>query len=450
VERLSDSEVRQLYADPAGAARQSRDKLAAARIWLMKHKPFFGVLARAFRLEASLAVPAYRLLADDRLLYNPIVVLGARFPAVCARLAHLALHAALGAFGRRREREPRRWNVACDLAIAPLLEAAELGVGSAPVAAFAEREVVLPRGASAEAYFPHLAEGVAPDPLWCDLCDPPGEVDAAAGRFTRQDGGDDGDEATPRAGGDRDDEGLGGAPIETRDAAARELQWKLRLAAALEEDAARGHTTFGDVPAWLDELVRATIEPPADWSAVLQQSIHQLQRTSRSYLRPSRRMSSLVGGDGTWPDLVTMPGRRIESAGRLVAVVDTSASLPSGTLARFFGALVATAAAEGIDELRLVQADSAVTYDEHVFAAELLFRAVAVVGRGGTDFGPALRHLADEGRRQGQCFTVVYLTDLDGRFPDAAEARSLDVLWVVPGRPKAPPPFGRLIEMTPR
>jgi predicted metal-dependent peptidase len=447
VDHLSESDVRQLYADPAGATRQARDKLAAARVWLMKHKPFFGVLARAFRLEASLTVPAYRLFPDDRLVYNPLVVLAARFPAVTARLAHLALHGALGAFGRRREREARRWNVACDLAIAPLLEAAELGVGAAPRAVFSDREVELPRGASAEAYFPHLAEGVSPDPLWCDLCDVATEADAGAGQFTRQDGGDDDGASSPGADGAGSSESPGHAPVETRDAAAHELQWKMRLAAAIEEDAARGHLTFGDLPGWLDELLRATIEPPADWSAVLQQSIHQLHRTERSYLRPSRRMSALVGGDGTWPDLVTMPGRRIESAGRLVAVVDTSASLPTGTLARFLGALVSTAAAEGIDELRLVQADCAVTHDEHVFAAELLFREVGIVGRGGTDFGPALRHLAEDGRRQGQRFTVVYLTDLDGRFPEAEEARSLDVLWVVPSRPATMPPFGRVLEM---
>src|SRR5439155_17900808 len=120
---------------------------------------------------------------------------------------------------------------------------------------------------------------------------------------------------------------------------------------------------------WLGEMLRVTIEPPADWSAVLQQAVHQLQRTDRSYLRPSRRMAALVAADGAWPDVVTMPGRRIAHAGRLCCVVDTSASLPTGTLARFFGAVVAAATAEGIDELRLLQADAVVTRDETVFAA---------------------------------------------------------------------------------
>ena len=97
--------------------------------------------------------------------------------------------------------------------------------------------------------------------------------------------------------------------------------------------------------------------------------------------------------------------------------------------------------------MRLVQADAEVTRDETVFAAELLFQQIAIVGRGGTDFGPALRRLAAESRRDGERFTVVYLTDLDGRFPQAAEVRPLEVLWVVPGKAAKAPPFGRVLEM---
>jgi hypothetical protein len=55
-----------------------------------------------------------------------------------------------------------------------------------------------------------------------------------------------------------------------------------------------------------------------------------------------------------------------------------------------------------------VQADAEVTKDETVLAAELLFQKVEIVGRGGTNFGPALRMLESESRRLGERFTVVY------------------------------------------
>jgi predicted metal-dependent peptidase len=457
--------ARQLYADPVAAAAQAVDKIAAARVWLLKEKPFFGVLARALQVTATLRVPGFRLTADDRLEANAVVVLEMRFPSLCARMSHLALHAALGAFVRRAAREPLRWNVAHDLAVDPLLRAAGLNVGATLPSAD------LPAGASAEELYLLLPEGTRPDDLWCDLTDPPPPPDAPpAGNFTRQDddqGDDPGDRGNKPGEGqagdgepeeDEDDaereEAAGESspagpeppPVETR---ARELQWKMRLGAALEEEAASGGKTFGETPAWIEELVRATIEPPPDWSATLQRSISMLTRTDRSFLRPSRRMSALVGEDGAWPEVVTMPGRRVLPAGRLVSVIDTSASIDAPTLRRFLGALASSATAEGFDEVRLVQADAEVTRDETIFAAELLFQEVAIAGRGGTDFGPALRVLAAESRRDVERYTVVYLTDLDGRFPAAAEVHPLEVLWVVPGKPAKAPPFGRVVEMAP-
>lgn len=452
---------RQLYADPAAAAAQAIDKIAAARVWLLKEKPFFGVLARALVIEGTLGVTAFRLTADDRLRVNPIVVLELRFPLLCARMAHLCLHAALGAFVRRGEREALRWNAAHDLAIDPLLRAADLNVGEGA------RVAELPPGASAEEYYALLPEGAKPDDAWCDLADPPPPPEAPpAGTFTRQDDdqGDDpgsrdknkeskedredrGDEEEDdEEDNDEEDEEDEEEPSQL-EARARELQWKMRLAAALEEEFASGNKTFGETPGWIDELVRATIEPPPDWTATLQRSISMLTRTDRSFLRPSRRLSALAGEDGSWPDVVAMPGRRIVPAGKLVSVIDTSASIDSETLKRFLGSLAAIATSEGFDEIRLIQADAEVTKDDTVFAAELFFQEVAIVGRGGTDFGPALTKLAEESRRAGERYTVVYLTDLDGRFPKAAAVRHLDVLWVVPGKAAKEPPFGRVLEM---
>jgi predicted metal-dependent peptidase len=429
------------------------------------------VLSRALMIEATLQAPAFRLTSNDRLRFNPLVVLELGFPALCSRMAHLAMHAALGAFARRGAREERRWNAAHDLAIEPLLRAAAMGSGATLVAA----GIDLPPGASADEYYALLPEGARPDDLWCDLCDPPSEVAAPpAGQFTRQDDGegdDPGEKDPSRKGkgeGDakdddhdpRDDDGGGDdhegdesqsddaqpepSPLEAR---SRELQWKMRLAAALEEEIASGGKTFGAVPAWIDELVRATIEPPPDWAAELQRSVAMLARQDRSFLRPSRRMSALASEAGEWPDVVAMPGRRVVPAGRLVAVIDTSASIDSAIVARFFGAVASVATAEGFDEVRVVQSDADVTRDEVLSAAELLFQEVEITGRGGTDFGPALRLLARESKRDAERFTVVYLTDGDGRFPRPEETAPLEVVWVIPGKPRTPPPFGRVLEM---
>lgn len=395
--------------DPAAAAA---DKIAAARVWLLKEKPFFGVLARALLVEPAPAVTAFRLRPDDRLLVNPGAVLSLPFPALTARLAHLALHAALGAFARRAARDPRRWNAAHDLAIDPLLRAAGLpvSIGLPPSAA--------PPGAGAEEHYALLPEGACPPDAWCDIADPPSAQDRNPPEAPN--------------------------PLELR---ARSLAWRMRLASALEEEISSGGKTFGERPAWLDEQVQATIEPPPSFAALLSRSISTLTRAERSYLRPSRRAGALVEG-GCSPDLVILPGRRVRPAGRLAAVIDTSASIPAEAIARFLGALASAATAEGVDEIRLVQADAAVTRDEALFTGDLVARPITVTGRGGTDFGPALRLLAEGARRDGERCTAVYLTDLSGAFPPEEDAFGLDVLWVVAARPARTPPFGRLLVMT--
>jgi predicted metal-dependent peptidase len=221
----------------------------------------------------------------------------------------------------------------------------------------------------------------------------------------------------------------------------------MRLATAMQEERASGGKTWGDVPSWIDEMIRATIEPPPNWTVILQRSVSNLMRTERTWLRPSRRMSALAHHQGAWPDCVSMPGRKVVLAGQLVAVVDTSGSIDEAVIARFLGAVAAAAAAEGIEEVRLMQADAEVTSDEVVTAAELSTEPVTVRGRGGTSFVPALTRLIEESRRKVERFSVVYLTDLEGMLPRSRDARTLDVLWVVPRRPRKKPPFGTVVEM---
>ena len=414
------SEKVDLLGNPTAAKAGAIDKIAAARGWLLKEKPFFGVLARALLVEAREDVRALRLFSDDRLAVNPLLVLRTPFPSLCARLAHVALHAALGGFVRRGDREPGRWNLAHDLAIDPLVRGSGLPLGLPPP------PDDLPRGSSAEEIFPVLPETARPGDDWCDLCDVPTE-----------------DPPPPQASG-----AVAPAPLpSTVDDQSRALAWRMRLATAMQEERASGGKTWGDVPSWIDEMIRATIEPPPNWTVILQRSVSNLTRTDRAWLRPSRRMSALAHAEGDWPECVSMPGRKVVLAGQLVAIVDTSGSIDEALLGRFLGAVAAAAAAEGIEEVRLMQADAEVTSDELVTPAELLTERVTIRGRGGTSFVPALSRLIDEARRKLERFSVVYLTDLEGMLPRSRDARCLEVLWVVPRRPRKKPPFGTVVEM---
>jgi len=65
-------------------------------------------------------------------------------------------------------------------------------------------------------------------------------------------------------------------------------------------------------------------------------------------------------------------------------------------------------------------------------------------GGGGTDFRPVFDHCA-ELFQQPRC--LVYLTDLEGRFPD--EAPAYPVLWVVYGG-QTEAPFGEVVSILDR
>jgi len=300
---------------PEAERRGALDKIAAARVWLLKEKPFFGVLARALVVEPrdSLA-SAFRLHPDDRLEVHPRAVLALPFMRLCARLSHLCLHAALGAYVRRRERTPARWNLAHDLAIEPLLREAGLPAASGDV------PESLRAGQSAEEVYEQLPADASPAPEWCDLVDapareteerspPPGaprgkgeSPDEAAAANSKASGeGEDG--PSPQA---ESEDSHSSAPHEVR---ARELAWKMRLAEAIEVEHASGGKTWGMIPAWIDALVSAQIAPPPSWTVTLQRAVAALSRSERTFMRPSRRQSAMAFDTGEeWPEVVSMPG----------------------------------------------------------------------------------------------------------------------------------------------
>ncbi len=97
-------------------------KLSAARTRLILDKPFLGALV--LRLPMIAADPKWcKTTATDAraFYYNPIYMDGLTLDQTQFMLAHEALHCALSHFARREHRAKHRWDLACDLAINPLL-----------------------------------------------------------------------------------------------------------------------------------------------------------------------------------------------------------------------------------------------------------------------------------------------------------------------------------------
>jgi hypothetical protein len=95
-------------------------RIQKARTALLLDHPFFGSLL--FRLGGR-ATNSIETMATDgvSLFYNPAFVETLNAAELAGVLAHEVMHPALQHHTRRGDRDRKRWNVACDYAINPLL-----------------------------------------------------------------------------------------------------------------------------------------------------------------------------------------------------------------------------------------------------------------------------------------------------------------------------------------
>jgi len=170
------------------------------------------------------------------------------------------------------------------------------------------------------------------------------------------------------------------------------------------------------------------------WQLAVQRWIEAVAPGDRTFSRPSRR-------DAGQSDVV-LPGRRREGW-ILNIVLDTSGSM-TDEIPRALGTIGEFCEATGVDQVRLVQCDAAVTGDELLDPRELAERRIE--GYGGSDLSPALRYLAEDQHVRA----VVVMTDGEIAYPP--EPMPYELLWLVPSGYRAAfnPPYGRVVAMEPR
>ena len=102
-------------------------RIQKARTALVLDHPFFGSLL--FRLKDRECRSIQTMATDGvSLYYNPDFVETLNAATLAGTLAHEVMHPALHHHVRRSGRDPKRWNMACDFAINPLLVDAGLNL----------------------------------------------------------------------------------------------------------------------------------------------------------------------------------------------------------------------------------------------------------------------------------------------------------------------------------
>jgi predicted metal-dependent peptidase len=376
--------------------RRLDDEVARAVLALLAREPFFAhVLGGIGRRYGDPTPTAAVGIAGGRpiLIVNPdffLRELGGSAERV-AVLKHEVLHLVLRHLFRRDDREPRRWNVACDLVVNQLVGSPwKLPAGAITLSSFPE--LALPKGASAERYYDLLARAASlPEPhddhtQWSS--EPPSS----------------------------------GARI------AAEATLDRVLCAAADRVGAAG---FGDLPGSIAEalaLVRGRLRPKLDWRSLLRlfASSSRCTRIRHTMRQPSKRFG-------------TLPGIVVHRMARLAVAVDTSGSMSAGDLERVFAEL------HGIwrqgAEITVLEADAEVQ-------KAYVYRGApppAVHGRGGTSFEPVMRWL-DE-RRRLRWDGLIYLTD--GYAPAPSTRPPCPILWVLtPAGSDERLPFGRALRLS--
>ena len=399
-------------------------RLSASIFRLTSAAPFFAALARYARLESSLEIPTA---ATDgiSIFWNPSFLRSISKLERDAVLLHEVLHCALSHVTRRGMREPRLWNVACDIVVNGLIAA--------------EGTFNLPREHIREPKLEHLAveevyallqnqkpqlELLMPDLLETAPIDCSGQGDNNGDSKSGDDNDGHGDSqvtADETGKGEGDKKRMGPTSAEK---ARLEQHWSEAMRRA--EMSCRNQ---GSLPVGMQREMARLGRSQLNWQALLARF---LIRTPNDFTGFDRRFlhQKLY--------LESLEGESVET----YVCIDTSGSIGNSEMNLLFTEVQAVLRAYPQVSCELFFAD-ATLYGG--FQIKPRSKMPAPQGGGGTDFRPFFAHL--EKQRIGSDAVAIYLTDGYGQFPH--KKPRLPVLWVVipGGLESAAFEFGTVIRM---
>jgi len=361
------------------------DKILKARTQLLIEQPFFGTLALKLRLINDDESCDTAATDGKRLVYNSSFVDKLTAQELRGLIAHEVMHCVFNHMTRRQDRDPDRWNVACDYAINEHL---------------IKTGFILPHGGcidhrgdytgmTAEAIYNMLPEDTK-TPLWGLVMD-------------------------------------NGSGTMSNGSAALEADWQVSVNQAAEIAKSKGK-----MPGHLKEAIKYILDPVIDWRSVLWPFFTSLCSDDYSWRKPNRAYIS---------EDEYLPSMRDETAGTVVICIDSSGSISDTELQQFWSEVVAVAKEVRPAKIICVVCDSKVQNVYEWADVDMLWdEPPEITGRGGTAFSPAFEAV-DE--LHEEIDALVYLTDLE--CSDFPEQPHYPVLWISTKDTKAP--WGETIYM---
>jgi predicted metal-dependent peptidase len=395
-------------------------RIQKARTTLLLDHPFFGTLL--FRLGAQARGSVATMATDGVSLYfNPEFVDSISSAELIGVLAHETMHPALQHHTRRGGRESKRWNMACDYAINPLLVDAGLTL---------PKNVLLDdrfRGMSAERIY-NLLEAEEGDENQ-NSSDDESQKGVESRSNADSNSGDAGDADSPMA--PQTPGGVGQVldapePSEGEGQSVEEQARDWQIAVEQAENVAR---LAGKMPMGAKRSFEASKAAQVDWRELLRRAWSETIPVDYSWTRPNRRH--------VWTGLY-LPGVVCEGVGEICIAVDCSGSINNRQLGLFEAEIRSILAGQQPRLVHVLHFDTEVQKYETFQVGQPI--KLTPVGGGGTDFRPCFSWVADRGIQPQM---MVFLTDLCGRFPE--KVPPYPVLWASTDTRRAP--FGQVIPM---
>ena len=182
-------------------------------------------------------------------------------------------------------------------------------------------------------------------------------------------------------------------------------------------DIVQSSSQWGSLPGDMVELIKKAAEGKIDYRGVLRmfRSSILTQKRRLTRMRPSRRFG------------FEQMGSRYDFTTRLLIAIDTSGSVGSEELGRYFR-IITTFFKYGIQEIDVLMFDTVVHGDPLPLSeAKKSKQEFKVKGRGGTDFQPPIDYMVAHPQYDG----LIILTDGDAPNPEVPPHLRTKLLWVI-------------------
>jgi len=381
---------------------QAKMKLAREELMIDHH--FFGqfLYEAKFICATEARGETIDTMATDgrNIWYNPDFVDSLALGEVKGVQCHEAMHIADAHHLRRDDRDMMEWNIACDLAINPLILKSKL---------------ILPPGGLIDPQY----EGMTAEEIYHRRQQKAaqGGKDGAA----TQQPGKVGKLLQPL----QDD----GKPLseDQLEAAKHDVRVRVLQAARIAEMA-------GTLPAGIERMVEEAKDPPKKWTDILRRFIVQSIQTPQytTWNRQNRRAMAMN---------MIMPGWHREDPGDLVIIKDTSGSIDDIANAQFDAEIKRI-----VEDVRPKRVTT-MAVDTKVYGCKTFEEGEEITissrGGGGTSFRPGFAKITELGLTPK---AVVYFTDMQcSTFPSDP---GVPVMWVKWGGSKGvTPPFGEVVDL---